>query len=233
MQGKGANGAWWLSQSSKLMRPDSVGLGGFDSHAFPPPARNVRVRLARLVPLVRLLRLVRSFAVALPLIIPATTTTAQSLPRPPISPGKAFIASALVPGLAQAKLGRTTGLLFVTVEAIALTMYGKASRDLSLARRLGRDSTPLTFVIDQATGLPARDENGALQVATWSPSQFPAGLIHARRTHVEDWVAVLLFNHLFAGIDGYVAAQLWELPTQVQMRASPGGRFSIRANVKW
>src|SRR5215213_2140923 len=32
----GADGAWWLLQSSKLARPDDVGLGGFDSHTLPP-----------------------------------------------------------------------------------------------------------------------------------------------------------------------------------------------------
>lgn len=32
----GAAGVWWSPQSSKLMRPDAVGLGGFDSHTLPP-----------------------------------------------------------------------------------------------------------------------------------------------------------------------------------------------------
>jgi hypothetical protein len=143
------------------------------------------------------------------------------------------MASALVPGLAQAKLGRSTGILFATVEALALAMYGKSRNDLAVARRLGRDSTPLSYVIDLATGLPERDpDTGALRVAAWSPNRFGEALINARKTHVEDWLAVLVFNHLFAGIDGYVAAQLWQLPTQIEMRSSPQG-MSIRANIKW
>jgi hypothetical protein len=206
------------------MRPDSVGLGGFDSHAFPP----------RSVPAaVSLFRRFRFFGfLVLALGVPVTTVVAQ-LPKPPISPGKAFLTSALVPGLAQAKLGRSTGILFASVEALALAMYGKSHHDLSMARRLGRDSTPVTFVIDPATGLPQRDpDTGELQVATWSENRFAAGLIDARKTHVEDWVAVLVFNHLFAGIDGYVAAQLWQLPGQVEMRALPHGMM-VRARIKW
>jgi selenide, water dikinase len=33
---EGVEGAWWLPRSSKPMRPDIVGSGGFDSHALPP-----------------------------------------------------------------------------------------------------------------------------------------------------------------------------------------------------
>ena len=40
----GAAGVWWSPQSSKLMRPDAVGLGGFDSHTLPPhPSGDARV----------------------------------------------------------------------------------------------------------------------------------------------------------------------------------------------
>jgi hypothetical protein len=165
---------------------------------------------------------------------PAFATAQGVLPKPPISPTRAFIASAIVPGLAQSVLGRSTGVLFITVEAIALTMYGKARHDLSIARRFGSDSTPLSYALDPATGIPLRDpETGALQVATWSSQRFGPERINARKTHVEDWVAVLIFNHLFAGIDGFVAAQLWELPAQVEMRASPRGGLTLRAQMRW
>jgi hypothetical protein len=170
--------------------------------------------------------------VLLTFAFPVTNAIAQ-LPKPPISPARAFFTSALVPGLAQAKLGRSTGVLFATVEALALAMYGKSHHDLSVARRLGSDSTPVSYAIDLATGLPERDpDTGELKVAVWSENRFAAGLIAARKTHVEDWIAVLLFNHLFAGIDGYVAAQLWQLPTQVEMRAFPHGML-VRARIKW
>ena len=39
--------------------------------------------------------------------------------------------------------------------------------------------------------------------------------MRTRRLHYEDWLAVLVFNHLIAGADAYVAAQLWDLPGKV------------------
>lgn len=143
-----------------------------------------------------------------------------------------MISSALVPGLGQAKLGRSTGILFVVMESIGLAMYAKAHHDLSVARQLSRDSVPLTYVYDPATGIPERDENGALRVATYAPVRFSEGRINARKTHVEDWAAVLIFNHLFAAVDGYVGAQLWHLPTNVEMRALPRG-VQLQARFKW
>jgi hypothetical protein len=40
---------------------------------------------------------------------------------------------------------------------------------------------------------------------------------------VEDWVAVLFFNHLFSGADAYVAALLWDLPEKVSLVQTPMG----------
>ena len=47
--------------------------------------------------------------------------------------------------------------------------------------------------------------------------------MRARRVHYEDWLAAILFNHLFSGADAFVAAQLWDLPTQVSARPDAGG----------
>jgi len=33
---------------------------------------------------------------------------------------------------------------------------------------------------------------------------------------------VIAFNHLFAGADAFVAAQLWDLPARIGVGASPG-----------
>jgi hypothetical protein len=153
--------------------------------------------------------------------------------RPPISPAKAFFASALVPGLGQSSLKRGTGIIFITFEAVAITMYAKSKKDLRLAERFARDSTPLSYQLDPSTGLPARDpESGDPIVSAWSSGRFGPELIRARKTHVEDWAAALIFNHVFAGIDAFVAAHLWSLPAQVEMRASPN-HFTVRAQIPW
>jgi hypothetical protein len=65
---------------------------------------------------------------------------------------------------------------------------------------------------DPVTGLPVLQQSG-----------FTDALINVRRAHVEDWVAFLVGNHLFAGADAYVAAHLWDLPTQVSVRPGPNG----------
>ena len=121
----GVEGAWWLPQSSKLLRPDDVGLGGFDSHALPPaiggrlggaPASiGARWRL-----FVTLCLIVLSAPAALaqgadsaarpPASIPRsvsdTTLGPTPVRRPPLSPGRSFAYSFLVPGSAQTALGR-------------------------------------------------------------------------------------------------------------------------------
>jgi hypothetical protein len=123
-------------------------------------------------------------------------------------------------------------MLFVGIEALSLMMYAKSSRDLRLAQSFGRDSTPLTYVIDQATGQPDRDSTGAPIVATWETTRYGPGRVRARKTHVEDWIALLAFNHLIAATDAFVAAQLWDLPARVSMRVGVRSA-TVTARIPW
>ena len=50
----------------------------------------------------------------------------------------------------------------------------------------------------------------------------PPDRIKARRTHYEDWIAAIIFNHLFSGADAYVAANLWDFRTNIGVVAKPG-----------
>ena len=43
-----------------------------------------------------------------------------------------------------------------------------------------------------------------------------------RREH-EDWVVLLAFNHLFAGLEAYVSAHLSDFPADLRFQAVPGG----------
>ncbi|MBI4502932.1 MAG: hypothetical protein HY700_17440 [Gemmatimonadetes bacterium] len=47
--------------------------------------------------------------------------------------------------------------------------------------------------------------------------------VTAKKQEVQDWLVLLVFNHLFAGAEAFVAAQLWDFPVEVEMRARPGG----------
>lgn len=218
------------------MRPDFVGLGGFDSHAFPPRASH-RPLCGRLFAC--------GFVAALLLLaapahaqgdsagVKPPVAARRAATKPPISPAKAFLASALVPGLGQAQLNRSTGVFFAITEVVGLGMAAKSQRDLALARAFAGDSTPSAYVIDPGTGLAKRDSvTGKYVVQSWEPGHFSIDRVHARRTQVEDWLAIVAFNHLFAGLDAFVAAQLWDLPANVQFRAAPGGG-AINARIHW
>jgi hypothetical protein len=159
--------------------------------------------------------------------VPAAPTPATEAPaaagrdtvtRPPISPRSAFVRSLLVPGLGQAALDRgTAGGIFVSFEALSLLMTIKSKRDLRVARRLETDSVFFEIEPDGDT--------------IFVPSPL-AGRVRARKQHVEDWVALLIFNHLFAAADAFVAAQLWDVPARVSVQRD-GDRTRLTATVRW
>ena len=157
----------------------------------------------------------------------------DTTPRPPITPRRAFLYSLAVPGSAQTILDRPrTAAFFVTIEALSLAMMRKSANDLREAKRFARDSIVATYEIDPATGLARRDSTGALIPATFLPNRWGGVRVPARRTHLEDWIAVLVFNHLISGAEAFVSAQLWDLPGQVSMQRV-AGETRITARIPW
>jgi hypothetical protein len=145
----------------------------------------------------------------------------KPLPKPPLSPRRAFLYSLAIPGYSQAVLNRpTAGALFVLTEAIAIAMLRESSADLAEARRFQRDSL-VTIGFDPASGAAIPAVNAYTQ-----------RLVDVRRSHVEDWIAFIIANHLFAGADGYVGAHLWDLPTQVSVEPRPAGA-AVVAKIPW
>jgi hypothetical protein len=151
------------------------------------------------------------------------TTQAQpmsptdSAPRPPMSPRRAFLTSLLLPGYAQTVFGRDrAAMLFTIIEIGSIGMARKSALDLAEARALAHDSVVATYQIDATTGLAIKDPKTNLPIPdTWIASRYTADRIKARRTHYEDWIAAILFNHLFSGADAYVAANLWDFKTNI------------------
>jgi len=45
--------------------------------------------------------------------------------------------------------------------------------------------------------------------------------VKSHRQEREDWIALLVFNHLFAAAEAYVAANLWDFPKDLHLRAVP------------
>ena len=142
------------------------------------------------------------------------STTADPDPSRPISPGGAFLQSLLLPGRGQLTLGKKNAARFyIAVEALGIGMTVHSMRRLREAKRLVGDSTAVEWEVDPVSGdsIPIRFE----------PGRFTPERVNARRTHVEDWVALIIFNHLLSAADAYVAANLWDFPARVSLRARP------------
>ncbi len=140
--------------------------------------------------------------------------------HPPISPRRAFLYSLLLPGLGQSKLERpTAGAILILVEAISIAMARKSAADLRFAERHVSDSVISGFITetDPVTGLPVVVDT------IFEESLFSGDLVRARETHYEDWIALLVFNHLFSGADAFVAAHLWDLPGRLTVQQRRGG----------
>jgi hypothetical protein len=140
----------------------------------------------------------------------------------PLSPRRAFLYSFLLPGYAQSVLGRhKAGATFMLVEALSLVMIRESVADVREARRLEGDSIVISYV----------DQNGDPSV-TKAPRQFDDAYVHVRRAHAEDWAALLVANHLFAGADAFVSANLWDLPAKLGLHLLPGGAV-VSASMRW
>jgi len=175
----------------------------------------------------------RGSAPTVPKVVIAGTVE-RPLPdcRVPISPRAALLRSMLAPGLGQFNLLRPkAGWIFVSAEGASLAMIAKSWHDLSQAKAARRDTIVVNVkdgagndVIDPVTHLP--------QTRGEPKNKNLADRIKARRTHLEDWIAALVFNHLFSGADAWVAAQLVDFDVNVQAAAlDPGIR--IAARISW
>ncbi|NNG17100.1 MAG: hypothetical protein HKM89_11530 [Gemmatimonadales bacterium] len=54
--------------------------------------------------------------------------------------------------------------------------------------------------------------------------------VDAKKQEREDWLILLAFNHLFAGLEAYVSAHLWDFPGDIRVRAEPG-RVTARLSI--
>jgi hypothetical protein len=218
-------------------RPDDVGLGGFDSHALPPAPSagtapfQISMRLTS-----KFILLGVSFALctsAIPAVSSAQISDSAHVHsarlarmdslRTPIGPRRAFVYSFLVPGYSQSVLGRNkAAAAFLLVEAISLGMIRESAADRHEARRIENDTLIVSYV----------DASGSAGRIT-APPHFNDGYVHTRAAHVEDWIALLVANHLFAGADAFVAANLWDVPARLGFRLLPNGGHVVSASFKW
>lgn len=160
---------------------------------------------------------------------PASTRSADSIPKAPLGPRRAFLYSFLIPGYSQTVLGRNkAAAAFVLAEAISIAMIRESAADVHEARRTENDSIVVSYVDAQGNAL-----------VTKTAPRFTDVDVHTRLSHVEDWIALLVANHLFAGADAFVSANLWDVPIRLGVRAlpdtgSPGAiRTALVASFVW
>ena len=101
-------------------------------------------------------------------------------------------------------------------------MVRRSRSDLGEVRRYRIDTLPSDFFLSGDKLIPSG-------VFT---NRYSADLEKTRQLHVEDWLAVVVFNHLFAGADAFVAAQLWDVPVALVAAPRPGGAMVV-ATVRW
>ncbi|MEP6691709.1 MAG: hypothetical protein ABJD07_11160 [Gemmatimonadaceae bacterium] len=166
-----------------------------------------------------MLRAQRADSARVAVATPARAVVADSL-RPPFTPAKAFLHSLLLPGWSQYRFHRKKAtLLFGIVEVGAMAMMIKSRLALNSARREAHDSIAGL----DSTFLPPVP----IRIHVIS------GVLSSRKQQVEDWTAILVFNHLFAGADAFVAANLWDFPAQIGIQPAPAGGSAIAARIRW
>jgi hypothetical protein len=108
----------------------------------------------------------------------------------------------------------------------ALAMLAKSLGDLRTAKAFRADSVPVSFAVD-TLGRPVAGTSGQ------SVGPFTSELVRARRLHLEDWIAALIFNHLISGAEAYVSANLYDLPAQISARPNPRGGGTVAVSLAW
>jgi hypothetical protein len=159
---------------------------------------------------------------------PPVETAAIARPRqtrltPPITPRRAFLLSLMLPGLGQSKLERgTAGAMFSSIELASLVMVRRSQSNVREAQRYRLDTLPAEFTVS----------SGLFRSSGSFTNKFTSDLVRTRRLHVEDWLAVVAFNHLFAAADAFVAAQLWDVPVTLSARPRVDGALVV-ATLHW
>ncbi len=123
-------------------------------------------------------------------------------------------------------------------------MLAKSANDLRIAKLRVRDTLVWNYRRDPTTGAPVTCDSCSglrFEADTVIVSRFGEAVdeeqlrtrVKARRLHFEDWIATLVFIHLFSGADAFVSSQLWDLPAQIELRALPRGAVGVGASLKF
>ena len=62
-------------------------------------------------------------------------------------------------------------------------------------------------------------------------SQADTATATARRAERQDWIVLIVFNHLFSALEAYVSAHLLDFPSDLHLRVLPGMRPGVGATI--
>jgi len=60
-----------------------------------------------------------------------------------------------------------------------------------------------------------------------------AETIEDKKKEAQDWLVLLVFNHLLAGTEAYVSALMWDFPTDLNTRVLPSGDVGVGISLYW
>jgi hypothetical protein len=164
--------------------------------------------------------------------VPDTLGDRES-PEGPISPGGAFLRSALIPGWGHAEVGAYgRGAFYFAAESGMVFMLLKSQSRLSLARDRRALWESVMTERFRAQGIEDPDE---LEEALAGDERVDdlRGLEEARASQREDWIALGIFFLLLGGADAFVAAHLADFPppVEINVNGAPGGRLEVGVSV--
>ena len=55
--------------------------------------------------------------------------------------------------------------------------------------------------------------------------------LEAKEQEFEDWLILLIFNHLSSAAEAYVAANLWDFPEEIRAQRLPNGQLGVSVRV--
>jgi len=93
--------------------------------------------------------------------------------------------------------------------------------------RLGRNVTGGLFVLFEGmAGAMVWKASWQLEWA-WTRGKFVA----SHRQEREDWIVLLVFNHLMSGAEAYVSALLYDFPVALKVQRLPGGEAGVGVSI--
>lgn len=121
-----------------------------------------------------------------------------------------------VPRTANDSMRARPGPLNYFFRSLVVPGWGQASLDRKLTGGLF-----IAFEgIALAMALKAHHETGYLE-------RTGSGRLDDKRQERQDWLFLVAVNHLFSGLEAYVAASLFDFPADLRMRTLPDGRTAV------